>query len=356
MKIFSFLGSMALMLTVATSCSVHDPFADNGELGQVLPTVDWEQNSTDITAGNYATFTGKYYTAGDRQIDHSEVWALTKRSQTATATSKLTSSLAYTKTFSLTDTVRSAQCVAKFPHSAAVWNGHEYVLTDSFPTSRTLQSVVWASPEVWDQEKFEQYYPATFAQEFVNHMVEALTKDMTYYNDLRGVYVKYDFTAEQFSSLAAKHGVTFPADVSTDKKSDNWFTQVKNEKGEMEYATDHYYYTTVENGVSTDHEIATQEEAPAGVSVYPVYKSSSWLYCRYSDDTGGAVTSVRAAYIPFFKELLGSIPFSGWIYDSADKVYNLNYNRVYMLQPSFRVFDTNGKMGVSSDNKEITLK
>ena len=53
---------MALMLTVATSCSVHDPFADNGELGQVLPTVDWEQNSTDITAGNYATFTGKYYT------------------------------------------------------------------------------------------------------------------------------------------------------------------------------------------------------------------------------------------------------------------------------------------------------
>ena len=79
-----------------TSCAVHDPFADNMEIGQMLPTVDWEQNSVLVKAGNYATFKAKYYTTGDAAIDHSEVWTMIKRSQTAEATSKLTSGLAYT--------------------------------------------------------------------------------------------------------------------------------------------------------------------------------------------------------------------------------------------------------------------
>lgn len=355
MKIFNIIASMALMLTVATSCAVHDPFADKGELGQVLPTVDWEQGSTDIKAGSFATFKGKYYTSGEHQIDHSEVWALIKRSQTAEATSKLTTSLAYTKNYSLTDTVRSEQSLAKYPHSAAVWDGHEYVLTDSFPTSRTLQPVSWNAPESWDKDKFEQYYPSAFAQEFVDHMVEALTKDNSYYNDLRGVYIKYEFPVEIFQALNAKYNVNFPTDTASDKKSDNWFTQVKNPKGEMEYVVDHYYYTTIADGVTTDHEIATEAEAPAGVNVYPVYKSAEWLYCRYSDDTGGAITSVRPAYMPYFKDLLNTIPFTGWIYDSSNKVYNVNYDRKYYLEPTFRVYDTEGKVGITSDNKEITL-
>ena len=42
----------------------------------------------------------------------------------------------------------------------------EYVLTDSFPTSRTLAPVTWVNPEEWDQEKFDSYYPATFQDEF----------------------------------------------------------------------------------------------------------------------------------------------------------------------------------------------
>lgn len=355
MKILNIIGSLALGALALTSCANHDLIADKGELGQILPTVDWEQSSKVVKAGNYAGFKAKYYTSAERQIDHSEVWVQVKREQTASATAKLTTSLNYNKSYSLTDTVRTAQSVAKYPHSEAEWDGHEFVLTDSFPTSRTLAPVTWKVPAQWDAEKFKSYYPEGFDTEFVDHMVTALTKDSTYYNDLRSVYVKYDFKKELFEQLNAKYGVNFPTETETDKKSDLWYSQVKNDKGDMEDVTDHYYYITVVDSVTSYHEIATPEDAPAGVSVYPVYKSAEWLFSRYSDDTGGKITTVRAKWMPYFKDLISTIPFIDWIYDSGNNVYNVDFSRTYYLQPTYRVYDTEGKVGTTSNNEEITL-
>ncbi len=353
--------SLALACVAAlalTSCAVHDPFADNMEIGQMLPTVDWEQNSVLVKAGNYATFKAKYYTTGDAAIDHSEVWTLIKRSQTAEATSKLTSALAYTKTVALDDTMRtlvpnpSEPDVAPpyiFAHDKAEWDGHEYVLTDSFPTSRTLAPQAWVSPTQWDEDKFTQYYPSTFKQEFVDHMVTYLTRDSAYYNDLRNIYIKYDFTAEQFEALNAKYGVEFPTVTESGDKSDAWFTTDE---------VDHYYYETVVDGVVTINEIASPDQAPAGVDpakIFEVYKSSPWIMCRYSDDVGGKLTYVRRQYMPYWKELISAIPFEEWIYNTSDKSYAVTFNRSYSIIPEFRVYDKNGKYGKTTDNKEITL-
>ena len=347
MKRYKIYGLLALMALLTASCAIHDPFADNGELGQVLPTVDWEQGSTVVKAGRYATFKGKYYTTAEKAIDHSEVWCLIKRQQTATATSKLTTSLAYTKNYSLTDTVRSSQMVATYPHSKAEWDGYEYVLTDSFPTSRTLAPVAWVNPETWDQERFDSYYPSTFEQEFKAYMVNALTKDSTYYNDLRNVYIKYNFPIELFEQLNAQYGIDFPTDTTTDDKSNAWYTTDE---------VDHYYYITVaDDGTAVYHEIANESDAPAGVNVQPVYKSAFWLFSRYSDDTGGKITAVRRQYMPYFKSMLETIPFTSWIYNTADKAYTVSFNRTYFLEPQFRVYDTDGKVGVTTDNKEVTL-
>ena len=347
MKIYKILGSAALLLGMMTSCANHDLFADRMEIGQILPTVDWEQNSTVVKAGSYASFKGKYYTSSDRDIDRSEVWALVKRQQSAAATSKLTTSLSYTKTVAITDTVRSMQKIAEYKHSDAVWDGYEFVLTDSFPTSRTLSPVKWETPEEWDQEKFDSYYPSSFQTEFMNYIVNALTKDSLYYNDLRNVYINYAFTAEQFEEMNAKHGVSFPTETESGKKSDAWFTNDK---------IDHYYYTTVtEAGTLVYHEIPTEDAAPEGVNVYPVYESSPWLFSRYSDDTGGRITTVRREYMPYWKDLISQIPFTSWIYDSANKNYAVSFSRTYYLRPEYRVYDTEGKMGVTTDNKEITL-
>ena len=347
MKRYKIFGLVTLMALIATSCAIHDPFADNGELGQVLPTVDWEQGSTVVKAGRYATFKGKYYTTSEKTIDHSEVWCLIKREQTATATSKLTTSLAYTKNYSLTDTERSSQMVASYPHSKAEWDGYEYVRTDSFPTSRTLAPVTWINPEEWDQEKFDSYYPSTFQQEFKDYMVNALTKDSTYYNDLRNVYINYEFPAELFEQLNGQYNIDFPTVTASADKSDAWFTTDE---------VDHYYYITVgDDGSAVYHEIAQESDAPAGVNVQPVYKSAYWLFSRYSDDTGGKITTVRRQYMPYFKSMIETIPFTSWIYNTSDKAFTVNFSRTYYLEPQFRVYDTDGKVGVTTDNKEVTL-
>ena len=340
-------SAVIALLSLATSCGVHDPFADNMELGQTVPTVTWDF-SVVAKAGGYVKFTGKYYTSSEHSIDHAEVWTMITREGSAEATCALTTSLKYTKTVNTSDTVRQPYLVGTYAHSKATWDGHEYILVDSFPVSRTLQPVSWVSPKAWDQERFDMYYPDTFQDEFKATVINYLTKDSVYYNDLRGIYINYDFTAEQLATLAAKHGLTdIPTETESANKSDLWFTSEE---------VDHYYYITVnEAGVKAEHEVATPEAVPAGVNYYPVYKSSPWVYSRYSDDTGGRVNSVRKEYMPFWKELLEQIPFTDWIYSSNAKTYNVNFSRRYYLVPFFRVFDENGKMGTDTEVKTISL-
>ncbi len=349
MKLYNKVGALAcgLALMALASCAVNDPFADNLEIGQTLPTASWELGSTVCKAGSDVSFKGKYYTSSERKIDRSEVWAAVTRSESSAATVRLTSSLSYTKTVTSSDTVRSSQMVKSYPHSQAEWDGWEFVLSSTFPTSITLTPVNWTEPTTWDEEKFNSYYPSTFQEEFKATVVNYLTKDSTYINDLRRVYINYDFTVEQIAALNTKFKVDFPTETALDKKSDLWFTD--------QTTVDHYYYITVADGVTTNHEIKTKEEAPAGVKVYDVYKSSPWIFCRYSDDTGSAITSVRAEYMPLLKGMMELIPFTSWIYNTADKNYSVEFKRSYKLIPSFKVFDTEGKMGMDTDDKSVDL-
>ena len=327
MKILNILGCVALAAAVMSSCAVHDPFADNMEIGQVVPTVSWEFSDV-AKAGGYVNFKAKYYTSDDHTIDHCEVWGLVTRTTEASATCRLTTSLSYTKTVSSTD--------------------HEYVLVDSFPVSATLAPVNWVEPDDFDEERFDMYYPATFKQEFVDHVVNYLTRDSTYYNDLRNIYINYDFTAQQFEQLNAKYGVSIPTETESGNKSDLWFVNPD--------VVDHYYYITVDDaGVKTEHEIATPDQAPAGVNVYDVYQSCAWVYSRYSDDTGGRITSVRKEYMPYWKDLISQIPFQDWIFNQGTNKYTIVFTRSYILYPVFQVYDETGKMGKDTETKAINL-
>ncbi|MBQ9585265.1 MAG: hypothetical protein IJR20_04620 [Muribaculaceae bacterium] len=347
MKIFNILGSVAIVAAVMASCAIHDPFADNMEIGQVVPTVSWELSDV-AKAGGYVYFKAKYYTSDDHTIDHSEVWGLVTRTTSAAATCRLTKSFSYTKTVNSTDTVRTDVKLATFPHSKAEWDGHEYVLVDSFQVSSTLAPVSWVEPETFDEERFDMYYPASFQQEFVDHVVNYLTKDSTYYNDMSSIYINYDFTVEQFEELNAKYGLDMPTETETGNKSKLWYVNPE--------VVDHYYYIMVdENGVKTEHEIDTPDQAPAGVNVYEVYQSCKWVYSRYSDDTGGRITSIRKEYMPYWKDLISQIPFCDWIYNTSDKNYSVNFTRNYILYPTFRVFDETGKMGKDTETKQIAL-
>ena len=357
MKSYNKIALLAAGLFLATSCDVNDPFADKMDIGQVLPTTSWELSSTVCKAGEEASFLAKYYTtAKDASIDHCEVWAMITSTESAAATQKLISSPTYAQTVNEEDTVRGYHMLRSYPHSMATLEGTEYHLNATFPTSATLSPIKWDSPANWDQEKFDMYYPADFQAKFCAKMVEYLTADSTYLKGLRQLYINYAYTKEQIDAVNAKYSNLQPLPFSDSEekgqtKGDLWFepdTKV----------IDHYYYTTLEGSVTVEHEIATKADAPSGIApekIYPVYKAPHWIFCRYSDDTGGAVTSVRHEYMPLWKELAELVPFTSWIYDSSNKVYAISFNRAYSLKPKFKVVDTKGKIGTDTETKSIEL-
>lgn len=361
MKIYNKLGLFAAGALIMTSCAVNDPFTQNMEMGMVVPTVTWELSSSVCKAGNEAAFLGKYYTTEEGVgIDRAEVWGMITMTQSAAAVQKLIPSPAYTLTVNATDTTRGFHLLATFPHSEDYLVGNEYQLSSSFPTSKTYGPINWSAPTAWDeasQNKFKEYYPETFQKEFCDKMVSYLTNDSTYLSGLRNVYVNYDFTQEQFDAVNSKYPDLTPLPFSNSQeegqtKGDLWFeVDTKTVIG--------YYYTTVDaNGNNVEIQIASKDERPADVpedKVFEVYKAPHWIYSRYSDNTGGAVTAVRAEYMPLWKELVELIPFEAWIYNSSDKNYAVEFSRKYSIVSQFRVIDTKGGVGKDTEYKTIEL-
>lgn len=351
-----------------TSCSEHDIIGDVAEVGQEVPAAYWELGSTACKAGESFTFQGKYRAPEGKTIAYSEVWYTIERSESAAATVKLAGpALSYTKTYTSTDAMRAYQPIAHFDHSLAEWDGYEFIIKGEVPVSRTLSPVSWNDAPTWDQARFDSYYPAEFTSEFNAEVVNLLTKDSTYYNSLRTVYMNHPFTNEQFTAVNAKYNVSLPDNIDMSKddqgaseKSTLWFSTTE----ASDAAIVGYYYTTVDaSGNTVVHEIG--KDVPTlgddgkmryeGKTCYPVYKSSPWVFCRYNDDLGAIISTVRAQYMPAFKELLQSITFDQWIYDSANKVYKIEFTRNYLLNAQFRVYDTEGEEGIATDIRQVAI-
>lgn len=359
-KINIFLSLAAVAAMSMTSCNTDDTLGHVMEVGQEVPACSWEVGSTVCKAGESFTFHGKYNIPQGRTGNYVEVWYRVDRSETAAATVALAgSSLGYTKTFSETDTMRAYQPIVRYTHAEAEWTNHMYEIDGIVPVSRTLAPVSWVDAEAWDQSRFDSYYPANFAKEFKSDVINYLTKDSTYYSALRQVYINHPFTNEQFAAMNQKYGLEFKADfdMTTDdqgssEKSDAWFSTTE----ASDAAIVGYYYTTIgSDGNTIIHEVAKDAPQTEGVNYYPVYKSSPWVFCRYNDDLGAIVSTVRAKYMPAFKELLETITFDEWIFDRANKVYKVDFSRKYSLQSQFRVYDNKGEEGIASDVREISI-
>ena len=347
MKIYHKIGFFAVAASVFASCAINDPYKDIMEVGQAAPTVSWELGSLVATAGDSISFKGKYYTDEEHTPDRAEVWATLIRTETQAATLKLSTGLAYTLTLTNTDTVRTSQPVATFSHSLAQWNGHEFELTAKFPISQTLGKLTWARIKEWDQKRFDSYYPADFQKQFTDKVIDYLTADSLYIKDLQYIYVNYEFTADQFAQVNGQHaGAVIPTETATDEKSKLWYTNTEKVVGR--------YYKDAVDGKTIIHEVDLNFSDPTK-KLYDVYESSPWLFCRYDDDAGAVLTSVRAAYMPTFKDLISLIPFQDWIYNSSDKVYEVSFVRSFSMGTVFKVYDTEGNVGYTTDVKEISI-
>jgi len=374
MKLQYKLGAVALAVAAMTSCSQHDPFEDVVTPGQAVPTVNLALGSTVANAGDSVAFEGKYYTDKEHTPDHAEVWSNVVVTESAAATLGLTQSLKYTQTVNTVDTVRTSQVVASYPHSMAKWDGYEFVLNAKFPTSVTLKSVKWTNIAEWDQNRFDSYYPADFMSSFTAKVNDYLTKDSTYYNDLRHVYVNYAFTLNQIQEVISKYpqlpGLDKLLLEDAGQKSDAWYTKITVESGKEEVENVvGYYYLELVGDVNVYREVALDDpklETVDGkqyynvsetlkVPAYKVYESSPWVFCRYDDNRGEVIATVRGNYMPVFKDLIALIPFTDWIYNSADKVYSVTFDRKYSLGVVFKVVDTVGNVGYTTEVKEVSL-
>ena len=374
MKLQYKLGAVALAGVAMTSCSQHDPFEDVVTPGQAVPTVNWALGSTVANAGDSVAFEGKYYTDKEHTPDHAEVWSNVVVTESAAATLGLTQSLKYTQTVNTVDTVRTSQVVASYPHSMAKWDGYEFVLNAKFPTSVTLKSVKWTNIAEWDQNRFDSYYPADFMSSFTAKVNDYLTKDSVYYNDLRHVYVNYAFTLNQIQEVISKYpqlpGLDKLLLEDAGQKSDAWYTKITVESGKEEVENVvGYYYLELVGDVNVYREVALDDpklETVDGkqyynvsetlkVPAYKVYESSPWVFCRYDDNRGEVIATVRGNYMPVFRDLIALIPFTDWIYNSADKVYSVTFDRKYSLGVVFKVVDTVGNVGYTTEVKEVSL-
>ncbi len=357
MKIQYKLGLLALGAIAMSSCAKHDIINDVAPVGQEVPACYWQLGSTVCKAGESFNFEGKYTTNPAVEPERSEVWYQIVRSEEAAVTAKLGgSSLNYTYKTTYTDTVRTYQSVAVFPHSAATWDGHEFIINGSVPVSRTLAPVRWVDITTWDQKNFDSFYPDTCAETFLAEVIGRLTNEETaasYYEALRTVYINYDFTNADYVAVGLPE---IDEALGSADRSDKWFTT---KEATPEAIVGYYYYEFVD-GVNVAKELTIEEykaitDQELLKRTFPVYDSAEWVFCRFDDGNGAIVSSVRSEWLPKFRTLLEKIPFEDWIYDTANACYKVDFVSNYSLNAQFRVYDTKGNEGKAFDIHTISI-
>lgn len=183
------------------SCTKYDMIDNIARVGQMAPTVYWELPSNNVAAGDNVEFRAQYYTREEGvSTDHLELWYQINENIVTSVGCPLIST---TKKFNMgtnaTNTTRDNQMVASYAHNPAAWDNTKraYQLDTVFPTSNTLTAISWAIPEVWDQDKFDAYFPATLPKTF---------KDSLYnqcgYDEFRSILIKLNLmTAERFDGI-----------------------------------------------------------------------------------------------------------------------------------------------------------
>ncbi len=377
MKLQYKLGIMALGLIAFTSCEKNDPFADHLEIGQRVPTCYWEVGSTTCKAGEYFLFKGQYYTEDGHTPSHSEVWYNVTRTDEASATAKIAGpGFSITKSYLVNDTVRTDLPAGRFDHSLAVWDEYQFVLIDSVQVSETLSPVAWNFPVDWKSEEknFNAYFAPDFAEDFEKNVDTLILKD-SYYGSLRYLYINRKFDTKLFDSLT---GLNTTEDIQNHKDYDaNDENSLVTVKSALWYDYDNmggktakvvrYYYTVIdEKGKEKYIEVKEDEvyeqngayilHADSTTRTYAVYDSAPWVFSRFDDDLGAVVSSVREEYIPAFSEaLVKPITFDEWIYSNSDKNHSIMFNRKYLLNAKFKVYDTEGNIGVAHTTYPINI-
>lgn len=161
------IGLAVVAVFTTTSCSEYDFFDEISRVSNQAPHVYLELASSSVKAGDSIAFKAQYYTTGPK-IGGLEIWYSITENIKMEVSCPLVSSFTYKVTISGSSLSRQLMKISDYTHQEANWNKElkAYVLTDKFPSSRTLRLTEWKLPEVFDQEKFDQLFPDTFITSF----------------------------------------------------------------------------------------------------------------------------------------------------------------------------------------------
>lgn len=189
------INKIALLLGCSLllgSCSINDNIDDLAAIGNKVPNVYWEQVSSSVKAGQDAKFELQYYSY-DKNVAISDlsVWYSIYSKVEISASCPIVSTFTYNVSSADEDVVREFVPVMGYTHDESLWNEEKrgYFLKGTFPTTYTLAPVSWTNIEVFDQEKFDTYFPENFAEAFrdsvyVRLQVEDYRKIFTVVNSI----------------------------------------------------------------------------------------------------------------------------------------------------------------------------
>jgi len=174
-KLFKLL--LIPVVILITGCEINDPIDNIVKVGNVAPHVYWELSSTSFSAGASVPFYAQYYPSEPGQeVTGLEVWYDINEKIEKTVTCPLVSSFTYTISSSSTTLSREFQKIIEYEHKSNYWNADKkaFVLDTVFPTSKTLKTVEWKNVSVFDNSKFNTYFPSTFAAHFKDSLYTLL--------------------------------------------------------------------------------------------------------------------------------------------------------------------------------------
>ncbi len=200
-KIIPFVLTSAV---IAPSCDTHDSFDEIASVGHKAPQVYFEIPSPSVVAGDSVVFRTQYYPT-EKALESLELWYGVSEKISYTVTCPLVSSFKYNVSANDNNEVRQAIRVATYEHLESNWDNtlSSYVLTDSFPTSRTLRTFEWKEVKEFDEHLFTTLFTDTFATYFRTDLYSRMQM-----SDLRRALVLTEsMTDEDFRAYTSKYEI-----------------------------------------------------------------------------------------------------------------------------------------------------
>ena len=197
MKTKNILILLSFCTALLSSCEVHDPIDDWAMIGNVTPMTYWEIPSSTISAGNNVAFNAQFYSSENVAIDHMEVWYDEIENIALSATCPIVT-FVFTQSGASSNVAHVFQKKASYDFKEEYWNQDKraYVVSDVFSTSNTLKIVEWKDVEVFDNKKYNELFPDTFATAFRRDLYVELEKKEKY-SDLRKLMIDLEVISSE---------------------------------------------------------------------------------------------------------------------------------------------------------------